>query len=84
MNKENWKASISFISQNIFYFIALILIAPPIDSQTLAQKTEVNPKIIFQSQFSRNLTKNFQEAKSEGCFILYDLKRDRFSNIILT
>jgi len=84
MNKENWKASISFISQNIFYFIALILIAPPIESQTLAQKTEVNPKIIFQSQFSRNLAKNFQEAKSEGCFILYDLKRDRFSNIIFT
>lgn len=32
----------------------------------------------FQSQFSQNLTKNFQEAKSEGCFVLYDLKRDRY------
>jgi beta-lactamase class D len=32
----------------------------------------------FQSQFSRNLAQNLQEAKSEGCFILYDLKRDRY------
>ncbi|ELS34036.1 MULTISPECIES: class D beta-lactamase [Pseudanabaena] len=32
----------------------------------------------FQSQFSRHLAQNLQEAKSEGCFVLYDLKRDRY------
>ena len=53
-------------------------IASPNNSQTLAQKTDTTPKITFQSQFSRNLDKNFQEAKSEGCFVLYDLKRDRY------
>ena len=53
-------------------------IASPNNAQTLAQKTDTTPKITFQSQFSRNLDKNFQEAKSEGCFILYDLKRDRY------
>ena len=53
-------------------------IASPNNAQTLAQKTDTTPKITFQSQFSRNLDKNFQEAKSEGCFVLYDLKRDRY------
>jgi beta-lactamase class D len=54
-----------------------IAIAP----SALSQNTQnISPKTtpIFQSQFSRNLAKNFQEAKSDGCFVLYDLKRDRY------
>ena len=44
----------------------------------LAQNSSIKSTPIFQSQFSRNLAKNFQEAKSDGCFVLYDLKRDRY------
>ncbi|PZO43500.1 MAG: class D beta-lactamase [Pseudanabaena frigida] len=55
-----------------------LVIAPPVFSQVLSQNTSSNSTPIFQSQFSRNLAKNFQEAKSEGCFVLYDLKRDRY------
>ncbi|MFN4798366.1 MAG: class D beta-lactamase [Pseudanabaena sp.] len=43
-----------------------------------AQDSSIKSTPIFQSQFSQNLAKNLQEAKSEGCFILYDLKRDRY------
>lgn len=53
-----------------------------INLPTLLSRTpsKTNPRIQpqFQSQFSRNLAQNLQEAKSEGCFILYDLKRDRY------
>lgn len=51
-----------------------LAIATPI----FAQNTSIKSIPIFQSQFSRNLAKNFQEAKSDGCFVLYDLKRDRY------
>jgi len=43
-----------------------------------AQNTATQPKLIFQSEFSRNLAKNFEDGKSDGCFVLYDLKRDRY------
>jgi beta-lactamase class D len=56
--------------------IALGISAPALSKKTSSKSTPViQPK--FQSQFSRNLEKNFQAAKSEGCFVLYDLKRDR-------
>lgn len=54
-----------------------LAIAPPILSQS-TQNTSPKTNLVFQSQFSRNLEKNFQEAKSDGCFVLYDLKRDRY------
>jgi len=84
MNNKKYKLLVlSIILQNIFQVIFLTSIAPSALSQNtriISQKTN----LIFQSQFSQNLTKNFQEAKSEGCFVLYDLKCDRFSNIIFT
>ncbi|MFN7762029.1 MAG: penicillin-binding transpeptidase domain-containing protein, partial [Pseudanabaena sp.] len=50
---------------------------PTLLSRTSSKTTPIiQPQ--FQSQFSRNLAQNLQEAKSEGCFILYDLKRDRY------
>lgn len=50
---------------------------PTLISRTPSKTTpRIQPQ--FQSQFSRNLAQNLQEAKSEGCFILYDLKRDRY------
>ena len=50
---------------------------PSLLSRTSSKTTPIiQPQ--FQSQFSRNLAQNLQEAKSEGCFILYDLKRDRY------
>ena len=50
---------------------------PTLISRTSSKTTPIiQPQ--FQSQFSRNLAQNLQEAKSEGCFILYDLKRDRY------
>ncbi len=52
-------------------------IAPAAFSQNI-QGNAPKSKLTFQSQFSRNLTKNFQEAKSDGCFVLYDLKRYRY------
>ena len=56
-----------------------IAIASPAISQTLSQTSSSQSNLIFQSQFSRNLAQNFQDAKSEGCFVLYDLERDRYS-----
>lgn len=32
----------------------------------------------FQSQFSRNLDQDLRATNSKGCFILYELKRDRY------
>ena len=55
-----------------------ITIASPAISQTSTQTSSSQSTLIFQSQFPRNLTQNFQDAKSEGCFVLYDLKRDRY------
>ena len=55
-----------------------IAIASPAISQTLSQTSSSQSTLIFQSQFSRNIAQNFQDAKSEGCFVLYDLKRDRY------
>jgi beta-lactamase class D len=58
-----------------FFLTFSLAIAQP----TFAQNTLIkSTPFIFQSQFSRNLAQNFQEAKSEGCFVLYDLKRDRY------
>ena len=64
----------------IFQFLLGISIAisSPAISQTLSQTSSSQSTLIFQSQFSRNLAQNFQDAKSEGCFVLYDLKRDRY------
>jgi beta-lactamase class D len=62
-------------------FAFVLGISLTISSSALAQNvqnTATKPKLIFQSEFSRNLAKNFQDAKSDGCFILYDLKRDRY------
>lgn len=55
-----------------------ITIASPAISQTSTQTSSSQSTLIFQSQFSRNLAQNFQDTKSEGCFVLYDLKRDRY------
>ena len=43
-----------------------------------AQNSSIKSIPIFRSQFSQNLSQSLQEANSEGCFILYDLKRDRY------
>jgi beta-lactamase class D len=63
-------------------FLALVgitfAIAQPIYAEPLSPNTAPKSHLMFQSQFSRNLSQNLQEAKSEGCFILYDLKRDRY------
>ena len=56
----------------------LLSISLSIATPIFAQNSSTQSTPIFQSQFSRNLTKNFQEAKSDGCFVLYDLKRDRY------
>ncbi|WP_223805769.1 class D beta-lactamase [Pseudanabaena sp. UWO310] len=61
----------------LFLFCISLAIAPSAfsqDQQTTIPKTNLD----FQSQFSRHLAQNLQEAKSEGCFVLYDLKRDRY------
>jgi len=80
--KRIQRLPIKKIAINIFQFISIIMITLPIYPQSLSQNFYLKSSLIFQSQFSQNLTKNFQEAKSEGCFVLYDLKCDRFSNII--
>ncbi len=56
----------------------LLGVSMAIATPVLSQNSLIKSNLIFQSQFSRNLAKNFQEAKSEGCFVLYDLKRDRY------
>ncbi|WP_271252373.1 class D beta-lactamase [Pseudanabaena sp. Chao 1811] len=53
-------------------------IAQPIYAETLSPNTAPKSNLMFQSQFSRNMAQNLQAAKSEGCFILYDLKRNRY------
>lgn len=61
----------------LFLWCISLAIAPSAfsqDQQTTIPKTNLD----FQSQFSRHLAQNLQEAKSEGCFVLYDLKRDRY------
>jgi beta-lactamase class D len=66
------------LSLMFFMFgIPLGINLPTLLSRTSSKMTSISQPQ-FQSQFSQNLTKNFQEAKSEGCFILYDLKRDRY------
>jgi beta-lactamase class D len=62
------------IKTGSFLLSASLFLSLPV----FAQDSSIKSTPIFQSQFSRNLAKNFQEAKSEGCFILYDLKRDRY------
>jgi beta-lactamase class D len=62
-------------------FAFVLCISLVISSSALAQNmqnTSIKPNLVFQSQFSRNLAKSFEDAKSDGCFILYDLKRDRY------
>ena len=71
----------TFISSTLALSLSLAIASSASSQNTQSQNiqnTATKPKLIFQSQFSRNLTKNFQEAKSDGCFILYDLKRDRY------
>lgn len=46
-------------------------------SQTLPTTTPAS-QTQFRSQFARNLEQNLRENQSEGCFVLYDLKRDRY------
>ncbi|BBC25081.1 class D beta-lactamase [Pseudanabaena sp. ABRG5-3] len=53
-------------------------ITQPIYAETLSPNATPKSHFMFQSQFSRNLAQNLQAANSEGCFILYDLKRDRY------
>jgi len=53
-------------------------IAQPIYAETPSPNTAPKSHLMFQSQFSRNLAQNLQEANSEGCLIVYDLKRDRY------
>ncbi|WP_434687549.1 class D beta-lactamase [Pseudanabaena minima] len=55
-----------------------LAIAQPIHAETLSPNTAPKSHLMFQSQFSRNLAQNLLAANSEGCFILYDLKRDRY------
>ena len=74
MNKINWTFQILFVLTNVLQVINFVLIAP----SALSQITPSKINLIYQSQFSQNLTKNLQAAHSEGCFILYDLKRDRY------
>lgn len=62
------------IKTALFLLGISIAIIPP----TFAQDISIKSSPTFQSQFSRNLAQNFQETKSEGCFVLYDLKRDRY------
>jgi beta-lactamase class D len=62
------------IKTGSFLLSASLFLSLPV----FAQNSSIKSTPIFQSQFSRNLSKNFQEAKSEGCFVLYDLKRDRY------
>lgn len=50
----------------------------PIYAESLSSRPSSKSHFMFQSQFSRNLSRNLQEAKSDGCFIVYDLKRDRY------
>jgi beta-lactamase class D len=57
-----------------FFLSAFLFLSLPV----FAQDSSIKSTPIFQSQFSQNLAKNLQEAKSEGCFILYDLKRDLY------
>jgi len=66
-----------------YYLLSILIVNLAIaESLNLAAFSQTAPPINqssqFQSQFSRNLTQNFQAAKSEGCFILYDLQRDRY------
>jgi len=53
-------------------------IAQPIYAEPLSPNATPKPHLMFQSQFSQNLAQNLQAANAEGCFILYDLKRDRY------
>jgi beta-lactamase class D len=62
------------IKTSSFLLSASLFLSLPV----FAQDSSIKSTPIFQSQFSRNLSKKFQEAKSEGCFVLYDLKRDRY------
>ena len=65
-------------------FLALVGITCAITQRIYVYAEPVSPSaapqanLIFQSQFSRNLANNLQQANSEGCFILYDLNRDRY------
>ena len=61
-----------------FVLVLSLSIASPVSSQFLSQNNSAKSSPIFKSQFSRHLAQNLQEAKSEGCFVLYDLKRDRY------
>ncbi len=64
------------------FFLGLVgisfAIAQPIYAENLSPNANPKSQLIFQSQFSQNLSQNLQAANSEGCFILYDLKRDRY------
>ncbi|TYQ28729.1 class D beta-lactamase [Pseudanabaena sp. UWO311] len=64
--------------KNFAFILGLSLAITPSVLAQNPQNTSPTTNLIFQSKFSRNLDKNFQEAKSEGCFVLYDLKRDRY------
>ncbi|MFN9648850.1 MAG: hypothetical protein ACK58Z_10225, partial [Pseudanabaena sp.] len=41
----------------------------PIYAESLSSRLSSKSHFMFQSQFSRNLSRNLQEAKSDGCFI---------------
>jgi len=69
--------------KNFLALVGIILaIAQPVyaefHAESLPPSNAPQSRPIFQSQFSRHLSQNLQEANSDACFILYDLKRDRY------
>ncbi len=52
----------------------------PNQTMKIAQKldTEINRAVKFESRFARRLRENFAATKSQGCLIVFDLKRQRY------
>ncbi len=48
------------------------------DNQSKSKEQELTVKSRFESRFTRRLRENFIATKSDGCFILFDLKRQRY------
>ncbi|MFN5855082.1 MAG: class D beta-lactamase [Pseudanabaenaceae cyanobacterium] len=48
------------------------------DNQAKSQEQELTVKSRFESKFTRRLRENFLATKSDGCLILFDLKRQRY------
>ena len=81
MNKWHrfaWLMILGAILGNALVRIAPVASQPQAEIKAATERTDQTAEPRFESKFSRHLRQNFAATKSTGCFILFDLKRQRY------